>query len=67
VSCVQDLLVGSHYRIFKLILNSLEPIIGIQRLSGLSESGWVGVLEIPELGLWFIITIATIVVVVVGG
>jgi hypothetical protein len=67
VSCIQDLLVRSHSRILELILNSPEPIISIQRLSGLSESGWVGVLEIPELGLRFIITIATIVIVVVGG
>jgi hypothetical protein len=67
VSCIQDLLVRSHSRILELILNSPKPIISIQRLSGLSESGWVGVLEIPELGLRFIITIATIVIVVVGG
>jgi hypothetical protein len=67
VSCIQDLLVRSHSRILKLIFDSPEPIISIQRLSGLGESGWVGILEIPELGLWFIIAIATIIVVVIGG
>jgi hypothetical protein len=67
VSCIQDLLVCSHSRILKLIFDSPEPIIGIQRLSGLGEGGWVGILEIPELGLWFIIAIATIIVVVIGG
>jgi hypothetical protein len=41
----------------------MEPIVGIQWLSGLGESWGFGVLEIPKLVLRLIIAIATIVVV----
>jgi hypothetical protein len=44
----------------------VEPIIGIQWLSGLGEHWGIGVLEIPKLVLGLIIAIATIVVVVGG-
>jgi hypothetical protein len=48
---------------------SPEPIIGIQRLGGLGKGRGIGILEVPKLGSWFFIAIATIVivVVVVGG
>jgi hypothetical protein len=44
----------------------MEPVVGIQRLSGLGESWGIGILEIPKLVLRLIIAIDTIVVVVGG-
>jgi hypothetical protein len=67
VSCTQDLLVRSHSRTLKLIFNGLEPIIGIQKISGLCEGQGIGVLEVPKLCSGLIITIATIVIVGGGG
>jgi hypothetical protein len=63
---VEHLLVLSNSRILELVLDGVEPIIGVQRFSGLSEGWRVGVLEIPKLVAGFLIVIATIVIVVGG-
>jgi hypothetical protein len=69
MGCIKYLLVCSNSRILEFALNGPEPIIGIQRLGGLGKGWGIGILEVPKLGSWFFIAIATIVivVVVVGG
>ena len=52
VGSKQDLLVVSNFSDFKVVLDGAEPIIGIQRLDGLSKLGWVGVLKAAEAILW---------------
>jgi hypothetical protein len=63
---VEHLLIRSNSRIFELVLNGAEPIVGVQRLGGLGEGWGVGVLEIPKLVAGFFFVIATTVVVVGG-
>jgi hypothetical protein len=63
---VEHLLVLSNSRIFELVLDGAEPIVGVQRFGGLGECWRVGVLETPKLVAGFLIVIATMVVVVGG-
>jgi hypothetical protein len=61
---VEHLLVRSNSRIFELVLDGAEPIVGVQWFGGLGEGWRVGVLEIPKLVAGFFIIIATMIVVV---
>jgi hypothetical protein len=63
---VEHLLVRSNSCIFELVLDSVEPIVGVQGLGGLGECCRVGVLEISKLVAGFLVVIATVVVVVGG-
>jgi hypothetical protein len=63
---VEHLLIRSNSRIFELVLDSVEPIIGVQGLGGLGEGWRAGVLKIPKFVAGFFIVIATMVVVVGG-
>jgi hypothetical protein len=66
VGGVEHFLVLSNSRIFELVLDGAEPIVGVQRFGGLGEGWRVGVLEIPKLVAGFLVVIATMVVVVGG-
>jgi hypothetical protein len=66
VSGIEHLLIFSNSRILERVLDGVEPIIGVQGFSGLSEGWRIGVLEVPKLVSGLLIVIATIVVVVGG-
>jgi hypothetical protein len=66
VGGIEHLLVLSNSRIFKLVLDGAEPIIGVQGFGGLGECWRVGVLKVSKLVAGFLVIIATMVVVVGG-
>jgi hypothetical protein len=66
VGGVEHFLILSNSRIFELVLDGAELIVGVQRFGGLGEGWRVGVLEIPKPVAGFLIVIATMVIVVGG-
>jgi hypothetical protein len=66
VSGVEHLFILSNSRILEFVLDSAEPVVGVEGFSGLGESWWVGVLEVPKLAARLVVVIATTVVVVGG-
>jgi hypothetical protein len=62
VGGVQNLLIFANSRDFQIVFHSAKPVIIIQRFFSRGESWRVGVLETPQLGAGFTISIAIAIV-----
>ena len=62
VCCKANLLILTNSSNLQVVFNGAEPVVRIKRCSALGEHGWVGILEVPQLGPWCFFTIPTIVV-----
>jgi hypothetical protein len=63
----QDLLIVADSGNLQVVLDGAKPIIGVEGFSALGEDGWIGALEILQLGAGVSITIPAIIVVGVSG